>query len=118
MQRLTRRGRGTCACSAETSPAGEQVILDTESQVCGLVGFYTDQDEALATFTIHWVPIDDPSDRNLGGFSRGLRTDSLLLVDQEVLQSRDSRRLFVWLWEPKRPSTAGENDDVQRARSP
>ncbi|EAU35093.1 predicted protein [Aspergillus terreus NIH2624] len=128
-------------------PWQEQVVLDTESEVCGLVGFYTDQeewpafqkqietaiyhglhyrpetikDEALAKFTMHWIPIDESSDRdlrevfaakkNLGGFPRGLRTDSFLFVDQEALQSRDSTRPFVWLWEPKGPSTAGENDD-------
>jgi hypothetical protein len=127
----------------------EQVLLDTESELCGLVGFYADReewptfrkqietaihhglhfrpelmkDEALAKFTLYWVPIDDPSGRDLqdvfaekrdqGEFPRGLRADSFLFVDQEALQSRDSKRPFVWLWEPKRPSTDEKKDEKE-----
>lgn len=130
-------------------PWQEQVLLDTESEVCGLVGFYADREdwaafreqietaayhglhyragrikgEAIAKFTLHWVPIDDPSDcdlrklfakkRDQGEFPRGLRTDSFLFVDQEALQSRDSKRPFVWLWEPKHPSTDEEKDEKE-----
>jgi hypothetical protein len=130
-------------------PWQEQVLSDTESEVCGLVSFYADRedwaafreqvetavyhglhyragrikDEAIAKFTLHWVPINDPSDRDLrdlfaekrdqGEFLRGLRTDSFLFVDQEALESRDSKRPFVWLWEPKRPSTDEEKDEKE-----
>lgn len=125
-------------------PWQEQVLSDTESKVCGLVGFYLDRedwaafreqietavyhglhyraqrikDEAIAKFTLHWAPIDDPPDRDLldvfaekrdqGKFPRDLRTDSFLFIDQEALQSQDAKRPFVWLWEPKRPSTDEE----------
>ncbi|KAL4888482.1 hypothetical protein BDV59DRAFT_211090 [Aspergillus ambiguus] len=123
-------------------PWQEQVLSVIESEVCGLVGFYRDREdwaafreqietavhhglhyragrvknEAIAKFTLHWVPIDDPFSRDLrdlfaekrdqSEFPRGLRTDSFLFVDQEALQSRDSKRPFVWLWEPNQ-----EKDD-------
>ncbi|KAL4894782.1 hypothetical protein BDV59DRAFT_164087 [Aspergillus ambiguus] len=65
--------------------------------------------------------MDDPSNlrdlfaekRDQNEFPRGLRTDSFLFVDQEALQSRDSKRPFVWLWEPKRPRTVEKKDEKE-----
>jgi hypothetical protein len=79
------------------------------------------KNETIAKFTLHWVKIDDTPDRDLRGlftekrdkgeFPKGLRTDSFLFVDREALQSRDSKRPFVWLWEPKRTSAPDEEED-------
>ncbi|KAJ6072970.1 hypothetical protein N7467_011055 [Penicillium canescens] len=132
---------------AMTVPWQEQVLSDTESEVCGLVGFYPDRDdwavfreqietaiyhglhyrvqriknETIAKFTLHWVQTDNTPDQDLrglftekrhkGGFPKGLRTDSFLFVDREALQSCDSKRPFVWLWEPKRTSATDEEKD-------
>ncbi|PKY07022.1 hypothetical protein P168DRAFT_86407 [Aspergillus campestris IBT 28561] len=70
------------------------------------------EDAVLAKFTLHWVQHDSNntddlqttfvSKRDSGELPRGLRTDAFLYVDHEALQSRGSRRPFVWLWEPKR----------------
>ncbi|KAL4887862.1 hypothetical protein BDV59DRAFT_189757 [Aspergillus ambiguus] len=133
-------------------PWQEQVLSDTDSEVCGLMGFYTDgedwaafqeqiktavghglryqpdmiKDEVVGKFTLHWVPIDSSSDRDLrdlfaekrdqGEFLTGLRTDSFLFVDREALQSRDSKRPFVWLWEPKIPSFDKEKEQKEEQK--
>jgi hypothetical protein len=132
---------------AITVPWQEQVLSDTESEVCGLVGFYPDRDgwavfreqiemaiyhglhyrvqriknETIAKFTLHWAQRDHTPDQDLRGlftgkrdkgvFPNGLRTESFLFVDREALQSRDSKRPFVWLWEPKRTSATDEEKD-------
>ena len=79
------------------------------------------KNETIAKFTLHWVQTDHTPDRDLRGlftgkrdkgvFPNGLRTDSFLFVDREALQSRDSKRPFVWLWEPKRTSATDEEKD-------
>lgn len=64
-------------------------------------------DATVDKFTLYWEVYDtDPaslpsqflSSRN--EFPSGLRLDSFLYIDQESLNSRNTPRPFVWLWEP------------------
>lgn len=66
---------------------------------------------AIAKLTMHWMEENVQGNlvfdlrcrfitlRESDKFPAGLRTDSFLYVDSESLQSQDTERPFVWLWE-------------------
>jgi hypothetical protein len=67
---------------------------------------------AVDKFTLYWVAYSSApatlssqflsSSRDRNEFPSGLRLDSFLYINQESLDSRNTTRPFVWLWEPNK----------------
>ncbi|CAG9989160.1 unnamed protein product [Clonostachys byssicola] len=67
------------------------------------------KDSIREGFTLHGVQYDDAESlqsrfaamRDVDEIPKGLRRDAFLYVDDEAMQSQESSRPFVWLWEPQ-----------------